>query len=156
MCEAGPEIRGAHPGMTLSCGARNLHAALLKVSPSDSMLTAFGLTSQNLPRKSRKLSMIVCACALPVKVIMPGSEWPLPWYLRSLKKIGWWTEPPADALAPVVITDANLGLALDEKTERRWLMAGLFELRPGVFLELYVELGLWKKLVVGDRVTETE
>jgi hypothetical protein len=50
-------------------------------------------------------------------------------------------------LAPVVVADANLGLKLDEHPERRWLMAGLFELRPGVFLELYVEVGLWKRLV---------
>jgi hypothetical protein len=85
--------------------------------------------------------------AMPVKVFVPVSEWPLPWYLRSLKTIGWWAKPPEDVLAPVVIADASLGLALDEKTERRWLMAGLFELRPGVFLELYVELNLWKKLV---------
>ena len=44
------------------------HAALLNVSPNDSMLTAFGFTSQNLPRKSRKLSMRLRACALPVSV----------------------------------------------------------------------------------------
>ena len=46
-----------------------------------------------------------------------------------------------------MVADANLQLKLDEKAERQWLMAGLFELRPGVFLELYVEIGLWKKLV---------
>jgi len=89
--------------------------------------------------------------AMPVKVIMSASEWPLPWYLRELKKTGWWAIPPEDILAPVVIADAGLGLALDEKTERRWLMAGLFELRPGVFLELYVETDLWKKLVESPR-----
>jgi hypothetical protein len=89
--------------------------------------------------------------AMPVKVIVPVSEWPLPWYLRELKKTGWWARPPEDVLAPVVIADAGLGLALDEKTERRWLMAGLFELRPGVFLELYVETDLWKKLVESRR-----
>jgi len=85
--------------------------------------------------------------SMPLKVVLPVSEWPLPWYLRSMKKTGWWAEPPEDLLAPVVIADANLGLALDEKTQRRWLMAGLFELRPGLFLELYVETELWKRLV---------
>jgi uncharacterized protein (TIGR03663 family) len=85
--------------------------------------------------------------AMPVKVILPVSEWPLPWYLRELKKVGWWSQLPEDVLAPVVIADVNLGLALDEKTEKRWLMAGMFELRPGIFLELYVELELWKRLV---------
>ena len=85
--------------------------------------------------------------AMPVKFIMPVSEWPLPWYLRSLQKTGWWAQPPEDVFAPVVIADVNSHLALDEKSERRWLMAGLFELRPGLFLELYVETELWKRLV---------
>jgi hypothetical protein len=89
--------------------------------------------------------------AMPVKVILPTSEWPLPWYLRQLRRAGWWTKPPEDLLAPVVIADANLGLALDEKSGHRWLMAGLFEFRPGVFLELYVETDLWKQLVESPR-----
>jgi len=33
----------------------------------------------------------------------------------------------------------------DERSDRRWLMTGLYELRPRVFLELYVELELWKR-----------
>jgi len=91
---------------------------------------------------------------MPVKVIMPVSEWPLPWYLRELKRVGWWAQPPEDVLAPVIISDVSLGLALDEKTGHRWLMAGMFELRPGVFLELYVELGLWKQLIESPRASQ--
>ena len=36
---------------------------------------------------------------------------------------------------------------LDEKSGKRWIMAGLTQLRPRVGLELYVELELWKKYV---------
>lgn len=82
-----------------------------------------------------------------VKVISPESYWPLPWYLREFNHVGWWEQLPPDATAPVVIISAKLQAALDEKTDRRWLMAGLYEIRPGVFYELYVELELWKRYV---------
>ena len=82
-----------------------------------------------------------------VKVIAPESYWPLPWYLRAFKNTGWWEQVPDDPYAPIVIVSAKLGAALDEKTNRAYLMTGLYELRPGVFLELYVEHGLWEKFV---------
>jgi len=47
----------------------------------------------------------------------------------------------------IVIASAKLRAALDEKSSKAYLMTGLYELRPGVFLELYVELELWKKFV---------
>ena len=82
-----------------------------------------------------------------VKVMSPESYSPLPWYLRQFKRVGWWDELPADPYAPVVIASATLGAALDEKSDKRWLMAGMYELRPRVFLELYVEFELWRKYV---------
>ena len=46
-----------------------------------------------------------------------------------------------------MIVSARLNARLDDKSERKWLMAGITELRPGQFLDLYVELGLWTKYV---------
>ena len=78
-----------------------------------------------------------------VKVIVPdGDFWPLPWYLRNLKKIGWWEQVPADPYAPVMIVSAQLRAALDEK--KTHLMIGYFQIRPQVFLELYVDVKLWQ------------
>jgi uncharacterized protein (TIGR03663 family) len=75
-----------------------------------------------------------------VKVMAPdGDYWPLPWYLRNLKQIDWWDQVP---LAPVMIVAANLHAGLDEK--KTHVMVGYFQLRPQVFLELYVELKLWQ------------
>lgn len=82
-----------------------------------------------------------------VKVIAPESSWPLPWYLRGFNQVGWWEQPPEDPYAPIMIVSAKLGAALDEKSNRAYLMTGLYELRPGVFLELYVERGLWEKFI---------
>lgn len=83
-----------------------------------------------------------------VKVIAPESDyWPLPWSLRRFAHVGWYEKIPDDPFAPIVVLDARLDARLDDKSERKWIMAGLTELRPGKFLELYVELELWKKYV---------
>jgi hypothetical protein len=83
-----------------------------------------------------------------VKVIVPESDyWPLPWYLRRFKHIGWYEKLPDDPYAPIVIISSKLDARLDEKSDRKWIMVGLTELRPGKFFEQYVELELWKKYV---------
>jgi uncharacterized protein (TIGR03663 family) len=78
-----------------------------------------------------------------IKVIAPDDDyWPLPWYLRDFRRIAWSNALPPDPYAPVMIVAANLRAALDER--KTHLMAGYFELRPQVFLELYVQLDLWR------------
>lgn len=83
-----------------------------------------------------------------VKVIAPEHDyWPLPWYLRSLKNIGWWDKLPEDPYAPVVIVGARFHSELDEKSNKDWIMVGLYALRPNVFFEMYVEFKWWEKYV---------
>jgi hypothetical protein len=82
-----------------------------------------------------------------IKVIAPESYWPLPWSLRKFKHVGYWDALPPDPYAPITIVSAKLHAALDEKSNKACLMTGLYELRPGIFLELYVETELWKKFV---------
>jgi uncharacterized protein (TIGR03663 family) len=83
-----------------------------------------------------------------VKIIAPDSDyWPLPWYLRRFKHLGWYEKLPDDPFAPIVVVASKLNARLDDKSDRKWIMAGLTELRPGRFFELYVELELWKKYV---------
>jgi uncharacterized protein (TIGR03663 family) len=88
------------------------------------------------------------ATQLAVNVMAPGGDyWPLPWYLRSLKEARWSPGVPADPFAPVVVASARLHLALDEKSDKRWLSVGYYEHRPRVFFEMFVELELWKRYV---------
>jgi uncharacterized protein (TIGR03663 family) len=78
-----------------------------------------------------------------IKVIAPEDDyWPLPWYLRRFKQVGWWGQMPADPFAPVMIVAASMHANLDEK--KTHLMVGYTELRPGTFFELYVQSDLWK------------
>lgn len=80
---------------------------------------------------------------LLVKVIASdGDYWPLPWYLRGFKQIGWWDHIPDDPFAPIMVVSAGLHAALDEK--KTHLMVGYYQLRPQTFLELYVRLDLWQ------------
>lgn len=82
-----------------------------------------------------------------VKVASPESYWPLPWYWRQFTHIGWYEQLPADPYAPIILCSARLDAKLDEKSDKRYIMTGYYELRPNVFLELYVERGLWEKFV---------
>jgi uncharacterized protein (TIGR03663 family) len=83
-----------------------------------------------------------------IKVIAPDNDyWPLPWYLRQFDQVGWWSKLPADPYAPVMIVSEQLHAALDDRSDKKWLMVQLFELRPKTFLELYVQYELWEKYV---------
>jgi uncharacterized protein (TIGR03663 family) len=43
----------------------------------------------------------------PVRVISE-EYWPLPWYLRGMDRVGYWTSPPADCDGALVIVSAGL------------------------------------------------
>jgi uncharacterized protein (TIGR03663 family) len=77
-----------------------------------------------------------------IKVMARDDDyWPLPWYLRSFPRTGWWSAIPEDPLAPIMICSAAFHARFDERGTH--LMVGYFELRPKVFLELYVQKELW-------------
>lgn len=83
-----------------------------------------------------------------VSVAAPESAyWPLPWYLRQLRNIDWLEAVPEAPYPPIVLVAAGLKAGLDDKSNRRWLSVGYYELRPREFFELYVEFELWKKFV---------
>ncbi len=109
-------------------------------------------SSMDLLRLVDKVNAIARADPNPdrfaIQIMAPGGDyWPLPWYFRKYRHTGWWSEIPENPYAPVMVVGAKFHADLDEKSEKRWLMVGFFESRPGVFFELYVELELWKKYV---------
>lgn len=80
---------------------------------------------------------------LLIKVMAPQDDyWPLPWYLRRYKNVGWWSEIPNDPFASVMLVSARFHAALDE--QKSHLMTRYFTLRPQVFFEFYVETNLWR------------
>ena len=93
-----------------------------------------------------------------VQVICPGHDaWPLPWYLRDMNGIGYWSEVDMNApVSDVFICQAEVVAQLVERLyERRppgqrELYLPLFErtvqLRPGVELRAYIRKGLYDQL----------
>lgn len=78
-----------------------------------------------------------------IKVMVPGGDyWPLPWYLRSFDQVGWWDRVPDDPFAPVMIVSPHFDGQLDQN--KAYIMTGIFQLRPQVFLELFVQKELWQ------------
>ena len=84
--------------------------------------------------------------AMLVKVVAgPYEQWPLPWYLRGMTRVGYWTRA-ADAApvqgTPVVIASdenaADVAAAVGEA-----YVSEFYGLRPGALLTLFVEPGLW-------------
>jgi uncharacterized protein (TIGR03663 family) len=84
---------------------------------------------------------------IPVEVMSEESYWPLPWYLRRFKSVGFWDHIPSQPPAPIMIVSAQLHAAFDQGDAKTHLMAGYFQLRPRVFVELYVAINLWTDYV---------
>jgi hypothetical protein len=56
--------------------------------------------------------------------------WPLPWYLRGLPRVGFWSEPPADCDAALVIASGSQSAAVRERLKGQY-RESYVGLRPG-------------------------
>jgi uncharacterized protein (TIGR03663 family) len=86
---------------------------------------------------------------MPVTVIAPPDEqWPLPWYLRTMMRVGYWTDArdAPDLTAPVIVSSTGHAEMLDAALGDRYV-SEFFGLRPEVLLTLYVERGLWDRFL---------
>jgi uncharacterized protein (TIGR03663 family) len=86
-------------------------------------------------------------------IAAPHEQWPLPWYLRSMPHVGYWTAP-ADALslnAPVVVASMDHAAVLDSALADRYA-SEFYGLRPEVLMTLYVERGLWDRFLAAQAV----
>jgi uncharacterized protein (TIGR03663 family) len=89
------------------------------------------------------------AARMQVSVIAPPHEqWPLPWYLRTMPNVGYWTAPvePLALQAPVIVASSDNVNALDAALGDRYV-SEFFGLRPEVLLSLYIERGLWDRFL---------
>lgn len=93
----------------------------------------------------------------PLQVAVPGKDyWPLPWYLRDLEGVGWYSQLP-DEIGPLILVSDKLEDALQrrlyvETPRERWKMY-LYLLddpyyvwfRPGVKMLGFVRKDLWDR-----------
>jgi len=106
-------------------------------------------TSADVTRLADQLRQLAEASAqqgtTPLKIIWTDAYyWPLPWYLRDFSQVQWWTEVPADPLAPIVISATQHDESLTPQLEATHIMTGYFQLRPRVLMQLWVRLDLWE------------
>jgi uncharacterized protein (TIGR03663 family) len=88
---------------------------------------------------------------LLIKVIAgPYEQWPLPWYLRGYKNVGYW----AGAAEAGVVTDAALVIASEENAALlepalgRRCQVEHFGLREGTLLTLFIPNSLWNRFIL--------
>jgi uncharacterized protein (TIGR03663 family) len=81
-------------------------------------------------------------------IASPYEQWPIPWYLRTMPNVGYWTAPgdPLALQAPVIVSSMEHTPALDNALGDRYVPE-FFGLRPDVLLTLYVERGLWERFL---------
>jgi uncharacterized protein (TIGR03663 family) len=89
-----------------------------------------------------------------IKVIThPDEAWPLPWYLRSFTRVGYWQEAEkAGALedVPVVISSIDKTEPLLAKLQQTH-QGEFFGLRPEVLLAVHIRKDLWEKFLESRR-----
>jgi len=89
-----------------------------------------------------------------IQVIAP-TYWPVPWYLRRFKNVGYYNAPPELIAAPVVILGQPdeddpasifyLEKVLDENYEQVEIYG--LRVRPSVFLQVFAHKELWAKFL---------
>lgn len=85
-----------------------------------------------------------------IKVIAnPDETWPLPWYLRSFKQVGYWQE--ADAAGELdgpalIISSLDKTEELEPRLHSNY-QSEYYGLRPEVLLALYIRQDLWKSFL---------
>lgn len=85
-----------------------------------------------------------------VKVVAePDKQWPLPWYLRDFKRVGYWTKL-ADAGGvegvPAVIASQRAAEIIEAAAGDSF-QAAFYGLRPEVVLTLFVDRPLWESFL---------
>jgi uncharacterized protein (TIGR03663 family) len=108
-------------------------------------------TSQALFRLTRRVEAIAAIAPegkdLHINILKPDADyWPLPWYLRAYPKVGYWTSPPENADADIIIADAKLGPFVQSHIKDEYQFE-FHALRPGVNLLVFIKKTLWDEFM---------
>ncbi|MEZ0274022.1 MAG: flippase activity-associated protein Agl23 [Roseimicrobium sp.] len=117
--------------------ASQMHNPYVYSHTSPNLVTLAGRIHELAEHTDEKLNM-------PVQVIQSENGWPLPWYLRDMKMVGYQSTMPQVLQAPVVVVDAGLEEAAREKLGGNY-ESSVYGLRQGIVLSLLVERSLWEK-----------
>jgi uncharacterized protein (TIGR03663 family) len=85
---------------------------------------------------------------LVMVVAPPHEQWPLPWYLRAMPHVGYWTaaKDVPELSAPVIVSSMGNVEALDAALGERYV-SEFFGVRPDALVTLYVQRDLWDRFL---------
>jgi len=105
----------------------------------------YGHTSTNLLRLVDRVNEIAKLApegrASRINVITPD-QWPLPWYLRAFSQVAYYPDVPERVDASIVIAADTLQEAVESKMRDQY-QSEIFQLRPAIFITLYIRKDLW-------------
>lgn len=113
---------------------------------------AYVQTSRNFLKLVERIETIVALVpsggeAVVAVVTNPHDAWPLPWYLRKNRQVGYWGAVPE---MPARLNPAVIVTSMDKDQEFAGYESDqLYQLRPEVFLHLHVRADLWQKFMQG-------
>jgi len=85
--------------------------------------------------------------SMHINIIRPdGDYWPLPWYLRAYKRVGYWHRIPDNADASVILVTPSLHEQLADHLHNQY-MVEFQALRPGILLNAYIRQDLWDAFI---------
>jgi len=79
--------------------------------------------------------------------------WPLPWHLRRLTSVGYWSgQVPNEGEArltatPIILSSAEFDQELTERLNASHFMIGFHSLRQGRLVQIWVKNELWEPFV---------
>ena len=86
----------------------------------------------------------------------PYEQWPLPWYLRRMERVGYWTSVaavgPLDRM-PFIVASAEFADAVAASLGDGYV-SEYYGLRPGVLLTVFIERDLWSQFMGSGRITD--
>jgi uncharacterized protein (TIGR03663 family) len=126
---------------TLHLGQQALRTTSARYDADTRNPYVYGHTSGDAERLGQRVEALAAlhkdGDRMTVKVMAP-EYWPLPWYLRTLDRVGYWDALPADPEAPVMIVAPDFAPKLTGRYHEEY-----YGLRPEVLVMLYVDEALW-------------
>ncbi len=99
---------------------------------------------QRLVKRAHELSAVHPAGKdMPIYVIAPdGDYWPLPWYLREFRQVGFFTGIPQPLEAAMIIAPPALQAQIESALSTPHY-SECHALRPGVLRSVFIPQWLW-------------
>jgi len=118
----------------------------------------YSQTSPDFLRLVRRVMELAALQSEPAEMLIkvvagPYEQWPLPWYLRRMRRVGYWpraSDTGALDDAPVIVaSQENVGEVNAVLGDR--YVSEFYGLRPNVLLTVYIERSLWDRFLASHR-----